>query len=104
MSTHIKHVEVMAAVLIDPAGKPVLVERTLLSPATWPRGHRYAALLTFVDGQTQTGMEPGVGTPEIVQAVTAEFAALVRERIQAVPLEVRASWVNAWRASQQPMS
>jgi hypothetical protein len=99
-----KTIEVMAAVLIDPAGKPVLIERTLLSPATWPRGHRYAALLTFVDGITGAELEPGVGTPEIVQAVTAEFAALVRERIRAVPLEVRELWVNTWKASQSPRS
>jgi hypothetical protein len=104
MSTEAKHVEVMAAVLINPAGKPVLVERRLLSPATWPRGHRYAALLTFVDGQTQIRTEPGVGTPEIVQAVTADFLALVRERTKHINPRVKRGWLLDWKASQPPMS
>jgi hypothetical protein len=98
-----KTIEVMAAVLIDPAGKPVLVERSLLSPATWPRGHRYAALLCFRDGQTHVGMESGVGTVEIVQAVTAEFAALVRERTKHIDPRVKRGWLLDWKASQPPM-
>jgi hypothetical protein len=102
MNAHAKHLEVTAVVLIRPDGTPHLMERSALSLETWPRGHRFAALLVFRDGQTHVEMEPGC--LDAVQTVSPEFAALVRERTHHVDPRVKRGWLLDWKASQPPMN
>jgi hypothetical protein len=96
-------IEIQRAVLITPEGKPILMDPANLSPTCWPHAHRYAALLCFRDGQVFTTLEPGVGTLEVVEAVTPQFVELVRQRTKHIDARIRKGWLLDWRASQPPI-